>query len=61
MLHQRKLWADFVEESMREMKAAGLQAYYPDKQPFMERAQAMYKTYEGTEIGELAKRIQEVE
>ena len=61
VLHQRKLWAAFVEKSMSEMKAAGLQVYYPDKQPFMERAQAMYKTYEGTEIGDLAKRIQEVE
>ena len=43
------------------MKSKGLQVYYPDKEPFMERAQEMYKTFEGTEIGELAKRIQEVQ
>lgn len=59
--HQRKLWKAFVEKSMNEMKQAGLQVYYPDKEPFMERAQAMYQTYEGTEIGDLAQRIQEVE
>jgi tripartite ATP-independent transporter DctP family solute receptor len=59
--HQRKLWADFVEKSMDEMMAKGLTVYTPDKAPFMERAQGMYKEFEGTEIGNLAKRIQEVQ
>ena len=61
MMYQRKLWAEFVETAMEDMKSKGLQVYYPDKAPFMERAQEMYKAFEGTEIGELAKRIQEVQ
>ncbi|MDZ7314749.1 MAG: TRAP transporter substrate-binding protein [candidate division KSB1 bacterium] len=59
--YQRRVWKEFVQEAMEKMKAAGLQVYYPDKRPFMERAQAMYQAYEGTEIGELARRIREIE
>lgn len=61
VIYQRKLWKEFVEKSMQDMKSKGLHVYYPDKAPFMERAREMYKDFEGTEIGELAKRIQEVE
>ena len=61
VVYQRTLWAAFVEKAMAEMKAKGLHVYYPDKAPFMEQAKKMYKTFEGTEIGDLAKRIQEVE
>ncbi len=59
--YQRKLWAEFVQKAMEDMKSKGLHVYKPDKAPFMERAQKMYKDFEGTEIGELAKRIQEVQ
>ena len=31
---QKKLWAASVEESMREMKAAGVEVYTPEKGPF---------------------------
>ena len=61
VIYQRKLWAEFVEKAMADMKAKGLQVYQPDKAPFMERAQEMYKSFEGTEIGDLAKKIQEVQ
>ena len=57
--YQIKLWKEFVQESMDKMEARGLKVYHPDKKPFIEKAQAMYKKYQGTEIGELAKRIQE--
>lgn len=59
--YQRQVWKEFVQEAMEKMIAAGLQVFHPDKKPFMERAQAMYKAYEGTEVGELARRIREVE
>ncbi len=60
VVKQRQLWAEFVEKAMEDMKSKGLQVYSPDKAPFMERAQEMYKQFEGTEIGELVKQIQEV-
>ncbi|MBN1482506.1 TRAP transporter substrate-binding protein [candidate division KSB1 bacterium] len=59
--YQRILWAEFVQEAMADMTSKGLQVYNPDKTPFMQRAQAMYEKYKGTEIGELAQRIQEVQ
>lgn len=59
--YQRKLWEDFVQESLNKMQEKGLQVYYPDKAPFQERAKVMYEEFEGTEIGELVKRIQEVQ
>ncbi|MDZ7371123.1 MAG: TRAP transporter substrate-binding protein [candidate division KSB1 bacterium] len=59
--YQRQVWKEFVQEAMEKMIAAGLQVFHPDKKPFMERAQAMYQAFEGTEIGELARRIREVE
>ncbi len=58
---QRRLWDEFVQESLDKMKAEGLQVYHPDKQPFIERTRKMYDEYEGTVIGKLAKEIQEVE
>lgn len=61
VVKQRQLWADFVKKSMDDMISKGLKVYHPDKAPFMERAQAMYKQFEGTEIGELVKQIQEVQ
>jgi len=58
---QRRLWDEFVKESMDNMKAEGLQIYEPNKQPFIERTRSMYDEYEGTVIGDLAKEIREVE
>ncbi len=59
--YQRQVWKEFVKQAMETMIAQGLQVYYPDKRPFMERAQTMYQLYEGTEIGELVRQIQEIE
>ncbi|RQW03913.1 TRAP transporter substrate-binding protein [candidate division KSB1 bacterium] len=61
VVYQRQLWAEFVRLSMEEMQSKGLQVYHPDKAPFKERTQQMYDAIEGTEIGELVKRIQEVQ
>jgi tripartite ATP-independent transporter DctP family solute receptor len=59
--YQRELWNAFVKESMDKMVAAGLQVYQPDKTPFEDRAQKMWKEFEGNIIGELAKEIQQVQ
>ena len=61
VIYQRKLWAEKVEESMEKFKNAGVIIIRPDKKPFREAVQSMWKEYEGTEIGELAKKIQEIQ
>lgn len=59
--YQRQVWQAFVEKAMTDMQSRGLNVYYPDKKPFMERAQTIYEAYEGTEVGRLVRRVQEVE
>ncbi len=59
--YQRELWAEFQKESMDKIKAAGMEIIEPDKGPFREAVKPMFTEYEGTKIGELVKRIGEVE
>lgn len=59
--YQRELWEAFVNESMEKMVAAGLKVYHPDKTPFQGRAQKLWKEFEGSIVGELAKEIHEVQ
>lgn len=60
VVYQRKLWAEKSEEAMEKVKAQGVKVYNPDKAPFLEKMQPMLKSYDGTEIGDYIKRIQEV-
>ncbi|MDZ7372952.1 MAG: TRAP transporter substrate-binding protein [candidate division KSB1 bacterium] len=59
--YQRQLWDEMVQRSLEEVKKAGVQIIIPDKEPFRQRAAAMYREYEGTEIGKLAKEIQAIQ
>ena len=47
---ERKLWAESVEESLRVVQEAGVIISYPDKEPFAERASAMYETYKNQPV-----------
>ena len=55
-----KLWAEAEQASVEKVKAAGVEVIYPDKKPFQEAVQSMWKDYED-ELGELIRRIQAVE
>lgn len=58
--YQRKIWAEAEENDLKIVKEAGVKVTYPDKEPFRESVKSMWAEYEGTEIGELIKQIQEV-
>jgi tripartite ATP-independent transporter DctP family solute receptor len=58
---QKKLWKELEERSLKEVKAAGVEVIYPDKQPFVDALAPLYKTYEGTQIGEYIERIRNVQ
>jgi len=58
--YQRKIWAEAEENDMEIVKAAGVQVSYPDKRPFQESVRSIWEEFNGTEIGELIKQIQEV-
>lgn len=58
--YQRKIWAEAEESDMKIVKDAGVQVSYPDKAPFQSAVKSVWEEFEGTEIGELIKQIQEV-
>ncbi len=58
--YQRKIWAEAEKSDMEIVKAAGVQVSYPDKRPFQASVRSIWEEFNGTEIGELIKQIQEV-
>lgn len=58
---ERTLWAQTESESLKAVQEAGVEIIYPDKQPFVEAVQSVWRRFEGTEIGELAQEIRAVE
>jgi len=57
---QRKLWTESTAEALAAVEKAGVKIYRPDKQPFVEATLPMYREFEGTPIGELARQIREI-
>lgn len=58
--YERKIWAEAEESDMKIVKDAGVQVSYPDKEPFRASVESVWNEFEGTDIGELIKQIQEV-
>ena len=58
--YQRELWAQKEKECLEAVEKAGVKVTRPDKAPFREAAKSVWTEFEGTEIGELAKKIVEV-
>lgn len=54
---QKTLWKELEERSLQEVKAAGVEVIYPDKQPFVDSVQSLYSAYDGTQIGEYIQKI----
>lgn len=57
---QKQLWKELEERSLREVKAAGVEVIYPDKQPFVDALAPLYESYEGTQLGEYIERIRQL-
>lgn len=58
--YQRKIWAEAEEKDLRTVQDEGVQIILPDKRPFRESVRPIWKAFEGTAIGDLINRIQEV-
>lgn len=58
--YQRKIWTQAEESDMKIVEDAGVTIIRPDKGPFRESVKSVWEEFEGTEIGELIKQIQEV-
>lgn len=57
---QRKLWIEKTAEALVEVEKAGVTIYRPDKQPFVEATASMYRAFDGTRLGDIARQIREV-
>lgn len=57
-VYQRKLWKESEEHALQELKKAGVEIIYPDKEPFMKRVESMYDEYKDNDkIFSLIQRI----
>jgi len=59
--YQRKIWAEAELTDLQTVQEQGAKIVRPDKVPFRESVRPVWKEFEGTEIGELIRRIQEVQ
>lgn len=59
--YQRKLWAEAEAADLKAVGEAGVTILRPDKGPFRESVRSVWEEFEGTEIGDLIRRIQEVQ
>src|SRR5699024_10751849 len=60
--YERKLWQESVQESMKTFEEAGVHIYHPDKEPFIESVQPMYKQFkeEHPKLEKWVNRIKQV-
>ena len=56
---QRRLWREQTIEALREVEKAGVTIYHPDQAAFAAAMAPMYERFDGTRVGELARRIRE--
>jgi len=59
-IFQRELWRKMSDEALREVEKQGVTIYRPEKAPFIESVAGMHRSYDGTPVGELMRRIAEV-
>jgi tripartite ATP-independent transporter DctP family solute receptor len=58
--YQRKIWAEAEEADMKKIQQSGVKVVLPDKEPFRASVASVWKEFEGAEIGELIRQIQDV-
>jgi len=61
VVFQRKLWQEQTAVALEAVEKAGVKIYRPDKAPFVEATAPMYREFEGTRVGDLARRIREIQ
>lgn len=61
VVEQRKLWAESEKEAFEVLQNAGVKIYHPDKAPFVEKVEGLYKKYEtDKDLGDLINRIRRI-
>ncbi len=60
VVYQREIWAQAEQKDLKTVQEHGVEILRPDKQPFRDSVKPVWDEFEGTEIGDLIERIQEV-
>ena len=55
--YQKQLWLASEQEALDAVKAAGVEVIYPDKAPFINAVSGLYKSYEGTLVGDYLQKV----
>lgn len=55
--YQRQVWAEQSAAAMEALQEAGVEVYYPDKEPFRLKVQPLYERFKGTPLGNLVERV----
>ncbi|MEO9947315.1 MAG: TRAP transporter substrate-binding protein [Paraglaciecola sp.] len=58
--YQRALWKKDTELALEALRAEGVNIITPDKAPFMQRVSAFKSSFNGTEVGDLLERIEQL-
>ncbi|MDP7295512.1 MAG: TRAP transporter substrate-binding protein DctP, partial [Vicinamibacterales bacterium] len=58
---QRDLWRQAATDNLADAERAGVEIIRPDQDLFRQAVQPLWRAYDDTDIGELARRIQEVD
>jgi tripartite ATP-independent transporter DctP family solute receptor len=59
--YQRKIWAEAELKDLETVQQQGARIIRPDKAAFRESVRPVWREFDGTEIGELIRQIQEVQ
>ena len=59
MIYQKKLWEESTRDALEAVKKAGVEIFYPDKEPFREAVEGMHQSYQGTPLYDLIREINE--
>jgi tripartite ATP-independent transporter DctP family solute receptor len=61
VVYQRKLWKEAETHALKQLEKEGVKISYPDKAPFIEIVQPLYRQYENEpDIARLIHRIKEI-
>jgi len=58
---QKQLWKQDSDEALKKVQEHGVTIYNPEKGPFREKVKQMLASYDGTEVGEFIKQIEQVQ
>ncbi len=60
VVQQRRLWRVAAEEALAQVRAAGVEIIWPDKDTFRRAAEPMFESYRGTPTFDLLRAIEEI-